>query len=134
MNIIREVVRSGCSAQNSLWISVAISVASILGWSYLTAIFLSACALFNLVCNIRIIHVEDFGEQFEIERDLTSLLKEHFFIRNCLTTTSHIFRKFLLFAFLLVSASQVLTLSLTMGYSGTINTMNAVGIVVIHRK
>ncbi|MQL71149.1 hypothetical protein Taro_003460 [Colocasia esculenta] len=121
----REVVRFLYTQQESLWKSVVILVASFVSWTYLTAIFLSGCALFNLVCNLQVIHFEDFGRLFERDVDVIQLLEEHVCLRHYLSKISHRFRIYLLLIFFCVSASEVGTLFQTTGYSGIINFTNA---------
>lgn len=121
----REIIRSLYTLQGSLWISVATLVGSIVSWTYLTTIFLSACALFNLVCNLQVIHFEEFGRLFERDVDVMHFLEEHVCLRFYLSRISHRFRIYLLLIFLFISASQVVTLFQTTGYSGIINFTNA---------
>uniref|UniRef100_A0A1D1Y9R4 Putative protease AXL1 n=1 Tax=Anthurium amnicola TaxID=1678845 RepID=A0A1D1Y9R4_9ARAE len=120
----REVIRFLDTQQDSLWKFIVILVASIVAWTYLTAIFLSACALFNLVCNLQVIHFEDFGKLFEREIDVIQFLEEHVCLHYYLSKISHRFRIYLLLIFLFVSTSQVVTLFQTTGYSGIINFTN----------
>ncbi|CAA7404638.1 unnamed protein product [Spirodela intermedia] len=121
----REVIRSLYTLQDSLWVSVATLVASIVSWTYLTTIFLSACALFNLVCNFQVIHFEEFGRLFERDVDVMHFLEEHVCLHYYLSRISHRFRIYLLLIFLFISASQVVTLFQTTGYSGKVNFTNA---------
>lgn len=105
-------------------------LASVLSWSYLTTIFLSACILFNLVCNLQVIHFEDYSKLLERESDALVYLEEHVRLRYNLSKISHRFRIFLLMLFLFTSASQFVTLFQTTGYSELVNFTNAGNLAV----
>ncbi|KAH9300695.1 hypothetical protein KI387_012278, partial [Taxus chinensis] len=125
VKLTREVLRIIFLHEESWWKNVVILVAILISWLYLTAVFLSACVLFNLVCNLQIVHVEDFANLLEGTSDVSLFLKEHMYLRFQLYKISHRFRMFLLLAFLVVTGSQFMTLFETTYYSGTITFINA---------
>lgn len=130
VKIIREVWRTVFVHQGAWWESVLILMAIIISWLYLTAIFLFSCVLFNLVCSVQIVHVEDYARLLEGTSDVSLFLKEHMQLRYQLYKISHRFRVFLLLAFLVVTGSQFMTLFETTYYRGTINFINAGDFVV----
>ncbi|KAF9588019.1 hypothetical protein IFM89_006898 [Coptis chinensis] len=106
-------------------------LALVVSWTYLTTISLSACVLFNLVCNLQIIHFEDYGMLLEGNSDVMAHVKEHMRLRHQLSKISHRFRAYLLLEFLVVTASQIMTLFQTTGYRGFINIINGGNFAVI---
>ncbi|CAL9078607.1 unnamed protein product [Musa textilis] len=126
----REIVRFIYIFHESRWRSIAVFSASTMSWVYLTIILLSACMLFNLVCNLQVIHFEDYGRLLERDVDALICLEEHVRLRYYLSKISHRFRIFLLLLFLFVTVSQFVTLFQTTGYSGKINFANAGDIAV----
>ncbi|XP_064951085.1 uncharacterized protein LOC135605209 [Musa acuminata AAA Group] len=126
----REIVRFIYIFHESRWRSIVVFLASTMSWVYLTIILLSACMLFNLVCNLQVIHFEDYGKLLERDVDALICLEEHVRLRYYLSKISHRFRIFLLLLFLFVTASQFVTLFQTTGYNGKINFANAGDIAV----
>lgn len=125
MKITREVWRTVYVNQGPWWENTLILTAIIISWLYVTGIFLFGCVLFNLVCSMQIVHVEDYVRLLEGTSDVSLFLKEHMQLRYQLYKISHRFRIFLLLAFLVVTGSQFMTLFETTYYSGTINFINA---------
>ncbi|KAF7124531.1 hypothetical protein RHSIM_Rhsim12G0104800 [Rhododendron simsii] len=126
----REVTRMLYMPHDSWWLPVAILLALIVSWTYVTTIYLSACILFYLVCNLHIIHFEDYGKTLERESDVMVFIEEHIRLRHHLSKISHRFRIFLLLVFVVVTAGLVVTLFLTTGYAGLINLINGGDFVV----
>ncbi|KAA8533275.1 hypothetical protein F0562_033192 [Nyssa sinensis] len=120
----REVIRILYVHHESWWHSAAILLALVVSWTYLTTIFLSACIMFHLVCYLQIIHFDDYGNLLERESDVWVFIEEHVRLRYHLSKISHRFRIYLLLAFLVVTASQFVTLFQTTGYSGMITFIN----------
>ncbi|XWS22728.1 hypothetical protein CRYUN_Cryun29cG0061200 [Craigia yunnanensis] len=120
----REIIRSLYVQRDSWWISVAILVALILSWIYVSTISLSASILFHLLCNLQVIHFDDWAKLLERESDVVVFIEEHIRLRHHLSKISHRFRIFLLLQFLVVTVSQIVTLFQTTGYSGMINFVN----------
>ncbi|KAG6398732.1 hypothetical protein SASPL_140201 [Salvia splendens] len=120
----REIIRIMYVHHESQWQSVAILIAFVLSWTYVTIIILSACVLFHLVCNLQIIHFEDYGKLLERESDVVALLQEHARLRYYLSKISHRFRIYLLLQFVIVTASHFMFLFQTTGYSGIITFIN----------
>ncbi|XP_058192674.1 uncharacterized protein LOC131309962 isoform X1 [Rhododendron vialii] len=120
----REVTRMLYVPHESWWLPVAILLALIISWTYTTTIYLSACILFFLVCNLQIIHFDDYGKSLERESDVMVFIEEHIRLRHHLSKISHRFRIYLLLVFLVVTAGLVVTLFLTTGYTGLITLIN----------
>lgn len=120
----REIIRIMYVHHESRWQSLAILIAFVLSWTYVTSIILSACVLFHLVCNLQIIHFEDYGKLLERESDVVALLQEHARLRYYLSKISHRFRIYLLLQFVIVTASHFMFLFQTTGYSGIITFIN----------
>ncbi|OMP00213.1 hypothetical protein COLO4_12813 [Corchorus olitorius] len=120
----REIIRVLYVHRDSWWISVAILFALILSWTYVSTISLSASILFHLLCNLQVIHFEDYAKLLERESDVLVFIEEHIRLRHHLSKISHRFRMFLLSQFLVVTASQFITLFQTTGYRGMINFIN----------
>lgn len=120
----REVIRMLYVQQESWWLSVAILLALIVSWTYVSMISLTASTLFHLVCNLQVIHFDDYGKLLESESDVLVFMEEHIRLRHHLSKISHRFRIYLLLEFLVVTASQFITLFQTTGYSGIITFIN----------
>lgn len=99
-------------------------MALIVSWTYVSAISLSACILFHLVCNLQVIHFDDYGKLLERESDVLLFLEEHMRLRYHLSKISHRFRIYLLLEFLVVTVSQVVTLLQITGYRELITIIN----------
>ncbi|XP_057493476.1 uncharacterized protein LOC130778981 [Actinidia eriantha] len=120
----REVTRIFYMPQESWWLSVAISFALIISWTCVTTIYLSACFLFHLVCNLQIIHFDDYGKSLDRESDVMVFIEEHIRLRHHLSKISHRFRIYLLLVFLVITASLFVTLFQTTAYSGRVTFIN----------
>ncbi|KAF6159169.1 hypothetical protein GIB67_032786 [Kingdonia uniflora] len=79
-------------------------------WLYRTSIFFLVCVLFRLICYLQILRLQDFAQVFQEESDVGSVLKEHLRIRRQLKIISHRYRGFIMFALLIVTASQLASL------------------------
>ncbi|KAE8713498.1 hypothetical protein F3Y22_tig00110206pilonHSYRG00004 [Hibiscus syriacus] len=124
LKLAREVIRSLYVHRDSWWISVAILVALIFSWTCVSTVSISTSILFHLLCNLQVIHFDDYAKLLERESDVMVFIEEH--IRLCyhLSKISHRFRIFLLLQFLVVTVSQFVTLSQTMVYGGKVNFIN----------
>ncbi|KAL8456675.1 hypothetical protein ACS0TY_034787 [Phlomoides rotata] len=120
----REVVRLMYLHPGSWWLSVIVFLACLISWSYTTLIFLTGCALFNLVANLQIIHFENYGKVLERDLDVSVYIEEHMNLTLDLSKISHRFRIFLLLEFLIVSASQFMALLQTTENQSIINFVN----------
>ncbi|KAK2971042.1 hypothetical protein RJ640_030792 [Escallonia rubra] len=120
----REVIRILYVRRESWWQSLAILVGLLVSWTYIMTIFLSACILFHMICYLQIIHFEDYGKFLERESDVLVFIEEHTRLRHHLSKISHRFRIYLVLEFLVVTASQFMTLFQTTGYSGIITFIN----------
>jgi hypothetical protein len=130
VKVTREFFRFSHIIQESVWGACVVFFASIMSWMYLTTILLSSCMLFNLVCNLQVIHFDDYGKLLEQDADPLVYLKEHLQLRHNLSKISHRFRMFLLLLFLSVTASQFAILFKTTAYNGPINFTNGGDIAV----
>ncbi|XP_042502889.1 uncharacterized protein LOC122080077 [Macadamia integrifolia] len=119
-----EVIRIAYAYHDFWWQSVAMLLASVISWIYLITISLTACLLFNLVCNLQVIHLENYGKLLERDSDVSVFIEEHLRLRLHLSKISHRFRIFLLLAFLVVTASQFVTLFRAMASRRIINFIN----------
>ncbi|KAL3818580.1 hypothetical protein ACJIZ3_004485 [Penstemon smallii] len=120
----REVTRIIYLHHDPWWLSVILFFASILSWSYTTLVFLAGCALFNLVGNLQVIHFENYGKILETDMDVQVYIEEHMNLTHDLSKISHRFRIFLLLEFLIVTASQFMTLLQTTENQSIINLIN----------
>lgn len=121
----REVTRMIYLHHNSWLQAVVILVASLVCWTYLTILYLSGTALFNLVGNLQVIHFENYGKLLERNLDVSVYIEEHRRLTYYLSKISHRFRVFALLEFLVVTASQFAALLQTTGNKGIINFINA---------
>lgn len=120
----REVIRILYVHHESLWQSAVILLAFVFSSTYVTIVFLSSCILFHLVCNLQILHFDDYGKLLERQTDALVLIQEHVRLRQYLSKISHRFRIYLILVFLIVSVSQFVTLFQTTGYRGIITFIN----------
>ncbi|CAI9086864.1 OLC1v1020784C1 [Oldenlandia corymbosa var. corymbosa] len=79
-------------------------------WLYRISISFLVCVLFQLICFLQILRLEDFAQVFERDSDVASILLDHLSIRRNLRIISHRFRKFILFSLILVTGSQFVSL------------------------
>ncbi|KAK9278026.1 hypothetical protein L1049_027583 [Liquidambar formosana] len=121
---VREVVRVIYVHNDPWWQSVAILFALLASWTYSTMIFLSASALFNLVCNLQVIHFENYGKLLERDVNVVLYIEEHFRLKHYLSKISHRFRIYLILVFLVVTASEFVALLQTTGNHDIITFIN----------
>lgn len=119
----REVIHV-VYVHNSWWQSVGVVVALLVSWTYSTVIYLSGTALFHLVCNLQVIHFENYGKLLERDLDVSVYVEEHARLKYNLSKISHRLRIFLLLEFLVVTATQFVALVETTGKSGIVNFVN----------
>ncbi|GKV14716.1 hypothetical protein SLEP1_g25545 [Rubroshorea leprosula] len=124
LKIAREIIRILYVQRESWWLSVAVLFTLVLSWTYVSTISLIASILFHLVCNLQVIHFEDYAKLLERESDVLIFVYEHIRLRFHLSKISHRFRIYLLLDFLVVTASQFMTLFQTTGYRGVITFIN----------
>ncbi|CAA0830130.1 Protein of unknown function (DUF3537 [Striga hermonthica] len=91
LKTVREIVRFSYVHHGTWWQSAVISLAFVLSWTYVTTIILSSCILFYVVCNLQIIHFDDYGKLLEREPNIVVLLQEHARLRFYLSKISHSF-------------------------------------------
>ncbi|XP_065636536.1 uncharacterized protein LOC111985908 isoform X3 [Quercus suber] len=124
LKTVRDVIRMVYAHNDSWWQSVATLFASLVSWTYSTTIFLSGSALFNLVCNLQIIHFENYGKLLERDLDVSVYIEEHIRLKHNLSKISHRFRIYLVLELLVVTASQFVALLETTGNPDIINFIN----------
>ncbi|KAH0919545.1 hypothetical protein HID58_027205 [Brassica napus] len=125
LKAVREIIRMLYVPHDQPWLSVFILLSMILSWTYLSTIFLAASSMFHLVCNLQVIHFEDYAKLLDEESEISFFIGEHTNLRRYLSKISHRFRIFLVLQFLVVTASQFTTLFQTTAYSGRITYINA---------
>ncbi|GAY35302.1 hypothetical protein CUMW_015470 [Citrus unshiu] len=79
-------------------------------WLYRISIYILACILYQLVCYLHLVKMEDFAQFFQKEAEVVSILQEHLRIRRNLRIISHRYRAFILLSLILVTASQFISL------------------------
>ncbi|KAG7029249.1 hypothetical protein SDJN02_07587, partial [Cucurbita argyrosperma subsp. argyrosperma] len=121
----REVIRILYAEPVSWGLSVAILLAMTISWTYLSLISLSAAIVFHLMCNLQVIHFDNYAKLLQTESEVLLLIEEHIFLRYHLSKISHRFRIFLLLDFLVVTASQFMTLFQTTRYSAMVTLINS---------
>lgn len=94
-------------------------------WFYRISIFILACILYHLTCHLQILRLEDFAQVFRQETEVGAILDEHLNIRKNLRIISHRFRRFIILALLLVTASQFMALVMAIRSSVTFNIYEA---------
>ena len=119
----REVIHVVCM-HSSWWQSVGVVVALLVSWTNSTVIYLSGTALFHLVCNLQVIHFENYGKLLERDLYVSVYVEEHTLLKYNLSKISHRFWIFLLLEFLVVTATPFVALLETTGNSGTVNFVN----------
>ncbi|KAJ6375407.1 hypothetical protein OIU77_000397 [Salix suchowensis] len=130
LKIVLEAVRMIYVPHNSWRQSVVILMALIASWTYSTTIYLSGCALFNLVCNFQVIHFENYGKLLERDLDISQYIEEHIRLTYYLSKISHRFRLFVILELLAVTASQVEALFQTTWNREIINFINGGDFVI----
>ncbi|KAJ7945521.1 DUF3537 domain-containing protein [Quillaja saponaria] len=120
----REVIHIIYVHQESWWVSLATLLALVTSWTYVSTISLSASILFHLVCNLQVIHFDDYGKLLESESNVFIFMEEHIRLRYYLSKISHRFRIFLVLEFLVVTASQFITLLQITEYGSMITIIN----------
>ncbi|XP_057516354.1 uncharacterized protein LOC130797670 [Amaranthus tricolor] len=125
LKMAREIVRAIFIHNDSLIQSVVVVFILLISWTYTATIYLSGSTLFSLVCNLQVVHFENYKKLFERNLDILVYIEEHSRLTYNLSKISHRFRIFLILEFLIVTASQVVTLLETTGNNGTIKFINA---------
>ncbi|KAF2302631.1 hypothetical protein GH714_000481 [Hevea brasiliensis] len=131
LKIVLEIVRDMHVHRDPWWQTVAISIAHIISWTYST-IILSGCfsALFNLLCNLQVIHFENYGKLLERDMDVLVYIEEHIRLTHYLSKISHRFRIFFILEILVVTACQAVALFQTTGNKDIITLMNGGDFVI----
>lgn len=96
---------------------------SIVSWTYLATVFLAGCGLFCLICNLQIVHFEDYCKLLVTRTDVPLLLDDHIRLCHYLSKISHRFRLHLLLVFFVSLATQCFGLLQT-AQNGVVNFTN----------
>ncbi|XP_028772209.1 uncharacterized protein LOC114729374 isoform X1 [Neltuma alba] len=124
LKTIREIIRLSHVNHESWWPSFAVSVALIISWTYVSTISLLASILFHLICNLQVIHFDDYAKLIQRDANVLIFMEEHIRLRYHLSKISHRFRIYLLLGFFVVTVSQIVTLIQVTAFSGLITFAN----------
>lgn len=91
-------------------VNVILFGAAVISWLYRTSVFLFMCVLFRLMCSLQVLRLKGYNKLLETTSEVAIILKEHMRIRAQLTTISHRFRLFLIFALFTIVFSQLSSL------------------------
>ncbi|GKB77392.1 hypothetical protein Tco_0944287 [Tanacetum coccineum] len=130
LKIAREFIRLMYMHHESWLKSFGILVALTFSWAYVNFIYLSSCLVFHLVCNLQIIHFDDYGRLLETETDVLVFIEEHARLRHDLSKISHRFRIYLLLLFTVVTSSQFAMLFQITEFSDKVTFINGGDIAV----
>lgn len=103
----------------------------LLSWLYRTTIIFLVCVLFQIICHLQILRLEDFALVFQKETDVGTILFDHLSIRRTFRTISHRFRLYILLSLILVTASQLIALLMTTRSNAHVNIFKAGELAVI---
>ncbi|KQK17580.1 uncharacterized protein LOC100842014 [Brachypodium distachyon] len=98
-------------------------------WMYRSAIYLLTCVLFRLICHLQGLRLEDFAGSLLVEVEegrigVERVLREHLDIRKQLKVISHRFRRFIVAALLIGTASQFASVLLTTRHDSVDDLLN----------
>ncbi|KAL8201346.1 hypothetical protein R6Q57_012685 [Mikania cordata] len=124
LKIALELIRIMYMHQESWWKSFSILVALTFSWAYVNFIYLSSCLVFHLVCNLQIIHFDDYGKLLETDTNVLIFMEEHARLRHDLSKISHRFRIYLLLVFAVVTSSQFAMLFQITEFSNKVTFIN----------
>ncbi|KAL2900703.1 hypothetical protein RDABS01_025785 [Bienertia sinuspersici] len=130
LKMAREIVRVIYVHNESLLQSMMVVFVLLVSWTYTATVYLSGSTMFSLVCNLQVVHFEHYKKLLERNLDVLVYIEEHTRLTYNLSKISHRFRIFLILEFLIVTASQIVTLLETTGNSDTINFLNAADFAV----
>ncbi|KAG2330596.1 hypothetical protein Bca4012_019820 [Brassica carinata] len=83
-------------------------------WLYRTSLFIIACLVYQVVCHLQILRLDEFARCFASEiTDFSATLAEHLKIHRELKIVSHRFRRFLVLSLFFVTATQFMALLTT---------------------
>ncbi|CAL5031791.1 unnamed protein product [Urochloa decumbens] len=88
------------------WVPVACCGLEMASWIYRTALFFMACVLFRTICFLQILRMTGFARDVGQCADVAAVLRQHRRIRVQLRQISHRYRRFILYALILVTVSQ----------------------------
>ena len=106
-------------------INLLLFILSLFSWLYRTSVFLFVCVLFRLMCSLQILRLRSYYKLLETTSQVSTILKEHMKLCNQLTTISHRFRVFLIFALFTITLSQLSSLFQILLSAKTINFFRA---------
>ncbi|XP_015878165.2 uncharacterized protein LOC107414539 [Ziziphus jujuba] len=110
----------------NLYLSDTIAcILEICSWLYRTTLFFLVCVLYQLICFLQILRLEDFARVFQRETEVELILIDHLSIRRNLRIISHRFRAFVLLSLIMVTASQLAALLMATRASSQVNIFKA---------
>ncbi|KAH7545276.1 hypothetical protein FEM48_Zijuj01G0076500 [Ziziphus jujuba var. spinosa] len=110
----------------NLYLSDTIAcILEICSWLYRTTLFFLVCVLYQLICFLQILRLEDFARVFQRETEVELILIDHLRIRRNLRIISHRFRAFVLLSLIMVTASQLAALLMATRASSQVNIFKA---------
>ena len=113
-----------------LWLTIFCMV-ELFSWLYRITIIFLVCVLFRLICYLQILRLEDFAQVFQKDTDVASILIDHLSIRRNLRTISHRYRLLILLSLILVTASQLIALLMTLRTNANVDIFKAGELAVI---
>ncbi|KAJ0965551.1 hypothetical protein J5N97_026689 [Dioscorea zingiberensis] len=109
----------------------ALFIATITSWVYRTGVFLLACVLFRLTCELQILRFQGFYKMFEGRgEEAGDIFKEHLRIKRQLFVTSHRYRIFIIACLVTITISQLGALLLVLASKSQISFSNSGDLVV----
>ncbi|GMN68425.1 hypothetical protein TIFTF001_037487 [Ficus carica] len=100
-------------------------------WVYRSGVFLLACVVFRLTCELQILRFEGFQKMFEgVESDCEVMFGEHVRIRKQLWATSHRYRFFIIGSLVTITVCQFGALLLVFASKTDKNFLNSGDLVV----
>lgn len=103
----------------------------LLSWVYRTGLFLLACVIFRLTCELQIRRFEGLHKLFEgCESDANTIFREHVRIRRQLWITSHRYRFFIISCLVTITVSQLTSLLLVLESKSDTTFFNSGDLVV----
>ncbi|XP_020211564.1 uncharacterized protein LOC109796289 isoform X2 [Cajanus cajan] len=125
LNVEISVPSCGTPLKWFVFVSVLVS------WVYRTGLFLLACVLFRLTCELQILRFEGLHKLFEgCESDASIIFGEHVRIRRQLWITSHRYRFFIISCLLTITVSQLGSLLLVLEAKSDTTFFNSADLVI----
>ncbi|KAL8140853.1 hypothetical protein V2J09_006874 [Rumex salicifolius] len=124
LKVVKEIVRVIYVPSGYQWEAAITLFPLLISWTYTATIYFVGNVLFNLVCNLQVLHFENYGQLLERDLDVSVYIEEHMRLTFYLSKISHRFRIFLILEFLVVTASECMALLETTANHDSINFIN----------